>query len=257
MRIWIIFAAVFVALSLTFAFCAVGAGTDNTKPHATSQPTSRPASTEPESNLDYWLRQAEPATSRPTSGAGEGINPFDRTGAFRRSDALPGVIELSDGTLLPGGLYTTREKPWIVYVEKEKRWRRIPFIAVRSITAVVEEKMQLEWRWKATGEPERVYTGRSYPTRRFLWKFSLIDGSTITGAVKGQPIRVEGGKKTTGPLVLHERSKGKMGQKLADLVYVKRIFVSRRVMDLVVEHQRKQKSPTSREADDKAKPRPT
>ena len=217
---------------------------------AESGAAKRQAGTQPASGLDYWLGRAEPAGSQPTTGVGEGVDPFagDESG---RTDALPGVVLLSDGTLLAGRVFTTRRKPWLVYVAKPKRWRRIPFITVLSITAVVvEEKMVQEWRWKATGEPERVYTGRQYPTRRFLWRFRLIDGSEITGSVKGQPLWIERAGKRLGPYVLHERSKGGMGRKLSDLVYVRKLYVSRRLMDKVLEHQRKQRKerPTTQPA---------
>lgn len=197
----------------------------------------RPAVTEtddsPSSDLDYWLDRATTApASQPTEDPDNlGSNPLAK-GEFVRSDALPGAMKLSDGTLLAGGIYTTREKPWRVYVASEKRWRRIPPLAVLSITAkVIEEKMELEWRWKSTGEPEKVYTGRKYPTRRLEWRFLLIDGSEIVGVVKGQPIWVESPDgETHGPLVLHERSKGEPGQSLGDLVYVKKAVLSRKMM---------------------------
>lgn len=248
------------ALSIALAFGGdESAESDTAKRQATSQPAdrnndaSRAPKKQPEppaSNLDYWLRRAAPAASQPTTGVGEGVDPF--TGdESTRSDALPGVVQLSDGILLAGGLFTTREKPWSIFVEKNKRWRRVPFITVLSITAVVvEEKMVQEWRWKAMGEPERVYTGREYPTRRLLWRFRLIDGSAITGTVKGQPIWIRRSGKRVGPHVLHERSKGSMGQKLSDLVYVRKVYVSRRLMDKVIEYQRKQRkeSPASQPA---------
>jgi len=62
----------------------------------------------------------------------------------------------------------------------------------------------------------------------------------ITGIVKGQPVWVDrppqAGKEAqkAGPFMLDERSKGEMGQKLADLVYVKRIIVSRKAMEQVL-----------------------
>jgi len=191
-------------------------------------------------NLDYWLSQA---TTSPAS------RPADKTPASRaktlstgnrptREDAVPGVIEMSDGTQWPGWLYTTRDKPWIVFDPAADRWRRIPFIAVLSINAVVtEEKYMLQWRWKGMGEPEKVFTGKKFPYRRFLWEFRLIDGSTIRGAVKGQPVWVAWGGRTTGPLVLHERDKGKIDTKLEDVKYVRKIVVSTKMRDAVLEDQ--------------------
>ena len=111
-------------------------------------------------------------------------------------------------------------------------FHRVPFIAVLSLTAnVVEEGMELEWRWKEMGTPERVYTGRSYPTRRVTWTLKLIDGTSVTGAIKGQPLWVEQVSGKFGPILLAERSKGEMGQTLQDLVTVKRLVVSKRMMD--------------------------
>jgi len=222
-------AAFLLAAALAFA------GEGDKKP--TTQPAGKTGKTPPASDLEYWLSRAKPATSQPATKPQAGRGPFRGADTFTRPDALPGVMELSDGTLLAGGLFTTRDQPWLVWIAQTKRWRRIPFITVLSITAVVvEEKMEQEWRWKAMGVPERVYTGREYPTRRMLWKFHLIDDSYLTGAIKGQPLSVELGEKTTPPMVLHERSKGKMDQKLKDLVYVKRAIVSRRMMEKVRDH---------------------
>jgi len=227
-------------LVLALLAAALVAGQD-----AASRPATRPdeAETRPADNLEYWLGKAAPATtqeaeSQPTPS--EGVNPFAGEDASR-ADALPGLVELSDGKLFAGHLFTTLETPWLVFVESEQRWRRIPFAACLSITAVVvEERMELQWRWKAMGEPEKVYTGRSYPYRRLKWQFRLADGSTITGTVKGQPLFVEYSTSGVSPvvrLILHERSKGEIGQKPADLVYVRRVIVSKRAMGAALKRQ--------------------
>lgn len=198
--------------------------------------------TKPAGNLEYWLSQAKPTTQKAsTQPAGNSaVNPFTAKSGFDREDAIPGVMEMSDGRQIAGGVYGTREKPYSVWVEKEKRWRRIPLISVLSITAVViGERMELEWRWKEMGAPERVYTGRKYPWRRFLWKFHLIDGSYIQGAIKGQPIWVETPPKTIGPWLLPERSKGPIGTTLKDLIFVKQVIISRKMMEKVQADQSK------------------
>ena len=208
---------------------------------ARAQVGAAPKKRKIESNLDFWLNQATTApSSRPADGpVKSGRNPFSRGNRPFRPDAVPGVIELSDNTQLPGWLYTTRDKPWIVFDLKLERWRQIPFITVLSITAVVtEEKYMLQWRWKGMGEPEKVFTGRKYPYRRFLWKFRLIDGTTVTGAVKGQPIWVRWDRKTTGPMVLHERDKGKLDLKLEDVTYVRKVVVSTKMRDAVLDDRK-------------------
>lgn len=197
----------------------------------------------PVSNLDFWLNQATTApASRPADAVTKpASNPFSNKNRSFRPDAVPGVIEISSGKQLPGWLYTTRDKPWVVFDPVLERWRQIPFITVLSITAVVtEEKYELQWRWKGMGEPEKVFTGKKFPYRRFLWEFRLIDGSIVKGAVKGQPIWVRWDKKTAGPLVLHERDKGKIDVKLEDLYYVKKIVVSTKMRDAVLADREKQ-----------------
>ena len=232
------FAAVLTAVMLTGAavYCATA---DNSAAGAAKPPEKAEKPAKPKSNLDLWLGEDDGnAGNKKTTDLDAGRSPFSAVLAVGRPDALPGVVELSDGRILAGGLYTTVEKPWLVFVEKESRWRRVPFITALSIAAVVvSEKMELRWRWKAMGEPEKVYTGKKYPTRRFLWKFHLLDGSYLTGAVKGQPLWVQYGPKRHGPFVLHERSHGQDGQLLKDLVYVKRVIVSRRLMNAVLAAQ--------------------
>jgi len=194
------------------------------------------AGTAADDNVDYWLHQAKPIVSQPASQAAQ--NQPAAAQVPSREDALPGVVELSNGQVMAGYIYTTRDKSWEVFVEDvdngvdtEKRWRLLPPLAVLSITAVVdEESTEPKWRWEAMGTPERVYTGQAYPFRRLRWRFRLIDGSEVTGTVKGQPLWVEQDGRTVGPLVLHERDKGPLGGKLSDLIYVKRVIISRQAM---------------------------
>ena len=130
----------------------------------------------------------------PVSQPSQRRPPPPRRGAktARRSDeGLPGAVELSDGNVIAGYIHTTRDQPWTVYVEGEKRWRLLPPLVVLSIRAWwMEESIEPEWRWAGMGRPERVYTGRQYPFRRYRWTFRLIDGSEVVGTVKGQPFWV-------------------------------------------------------------------
>jgi len=189
-------------------------------------------------NLQYWLDRAAPAASQPAESGTTSAAATAPAATQPRDDAWPGAIELSDGTILAGMIHTTRDQPWTVYVEAEKRWRLIPPLAVLSITAVVrEESYEQEWRWAGMGRSEKVYTGRRYPFRRFEWTFRLADGSEITGVVKGQPIWVDSGGAVLGPFVLHERDKGPLGSRFEELIYIKRVIVSRRAMEQALSTQ--------------------
>ncbi len=191
-----------------------------------------------ESNLDYWLKRADEKNSGGDTPA-PAATPFGKKREFSRKDALPGVIAFSDGAVIPGGIYTTADKDWELWVEKYKRWIRIPPAAVLSITAkIVKESMELRWRWKAMGEPEKVYTGETYPVKRFLWVFHLADGTSLTGAIKGQPVWVEpAGDGPTRQSVLRERMKGDIGGKLTDLVYPDTIVISRNTMEKLLSEE--------------------
>lgn len=221
-----------VGFVLAAAVLAFGAGAGDRKgppPSATTQPKA--AAEAPASSLDYWLSGEAAPTSRQAIDP-KGVNPFAASRSLARDYALPGAVELSDGKVLTGQLYTTGGRAWQVYVDQQKRWRQIPFAAVLSITAiVVSEKLEPQWRWKAMGTPERVYTGRQYPTRRLLWRFLLADGSQITGTVKGQPISVVAGGIKKGPFALHERQRGNPGQGLFELIYVRQVVISRQMLE--------------------------
>lgn len=210
--------------------CALAAGVVLVTAAGVSGPAKQPDSG-PASRLDAWLNQDGPTTTA-TAIEPPAVNPLGGTDRFSRPDALPGVVVFSDGTMLAGRLYTTRDKNWEVWDRSRQRWRHIPPIAVLSVRAVVvEEEMEKEWRWKEMGSDEKVFTGRTKPTRRLAWKFHLIDDSYLTGAIKGQPLWVESGGKRHGPFVLHERSAGNYGQTLKDLVHVKHVVISRRAME--------------------------
>ncbi len=162
-------------------------------------------------------------------------NPFAGAMAdnFSRTDALPAAAVLSDGKLLAGGLYTTRRKDLEIWLADQRRWRHVPLICVRGIHAVVvSESMDPEWRWKEMGSDEKVYTGRKRPVRRLEWRLNLIDGSSLQGEIKGQPLWIERGRRRT-LWVLHARTKGEYGQTLAELVYPRQFVISRREMDRV------------------------
>ena len=206
-----------------------------------------PETDPPVDNLDYWMQQADDATNDEPDDAP--LPPVELT----HLDAVPGVIELSDGRLLAGDIYTTPGKALAVYVESERRWRRVPLPCVLSITAdIVAEEMVQQGRPTEIGDDNRIYTGEQYPTRRLLWRLHLADGSEIRGAIKGQPISLterpasDPGAQPDdppaepvehGPFTLAERMRGEVGTSIEDLLYVKRVVISARVMQAVSSDQ--------------------
>lgn len=182
--------------------------------------------------LEQWLNRAEqqPKDDPAQTPHAEASRPPRATAV--QTDALPGVVELSSGRKIGGMISTTPGRPWEVWIEESKRWRHIPPAAVLEISAVVvEQKLEPQWRWKAMGEPEKVYTGKTYPRRRFRWRFALADGSQIEGVIKGQPLWIRTPDGMEGPFLLAERSRGDVGETLEDLSYLRRVVLSRRMLE--------------------------
>ena len=85
-----------------------------------------------------------------------------------REDALPGFIELSDGSIHFGRVYMTRDKRFKIYDSKLQRQREIPLAKIRQIECKVDKEWEeREWRFKELAKDEKLYTGRSYPAREY------------------------------------------------------------------------------------------
>jgi hypothetical protein len=162
------------------------------------------------------------------------INPFGEKPTVRE-DALPGYVELSDGSIHPGRLYLTRDKLLQINDEQAQRQREVPLSAVTQIDcAVKREWMEQEWRFKEAGNDEKVFTGRVYPAREYIHTITLRDKRTISGGLSGivylQPleyspgvVREDQARLPPQRYVLNKRQKGKIGEALKSLVYVKLI----------------------------------
>ncbi len=135
----------------------------------------------------------------------------------------PGKLTLSDGTVITGKLATTIDKPIRVWVAKEKDYEDLPLDQIASAEAIVVwERDEQEWNFKETGSDIKVYSGRTYPARQTQYKFTLTDGSIITGDVVA-PLYVTTSDGKTKTYVLYKRDKGEIGQKLSDRPYVKTV----------------------------------
>lgn len=173
------------------------------------------------------------ATGQPAaSGEPPAINPFGQAPTVRE-DALPGYVEMSDGSIHPGRVYLTRDHRLKILDEKLQRQREVPLRVVKQIECKVKrEWMEKQWRFKEAASAEKVYTGRSYPAREYLHTITLQDGRTITGPLSGivyvQPYagvasRPGNYQPRAKPerFLLHKRHKGELGEDLESLSYVK------------------------------------
>ena len=129
---------------------------------------------------------------------------------------------MSDGTRYRGTFTTTADQPLRIYDSTAKEYRDVPLGVVKTLEGhVVWERMEREWKFKATGSDEKEYTGQSYPARETEYTMTLANDQKITGAID-VPLyleRAEGEKL----FVIHKRDRGSVGQTLKDLPYVERV----------------------------------
>jgi hypothetical protein len=175
---------------------------------------------------------AAPPKSEPAA-----INPFGKLpDSSEREDAIPGYVLLSDGSVHYGRLYLTRDKRLKIYDEKLERQREIPLDRIKQIDCqVLREWIEKEWRFKEMANAEKVYTGRSYPSREYSHECTLKDGRKFTGSMSGilylapGDYGAEAVNDSRGPqeeplrFMFHKRDKGEMNKPLKSLLYVKTV----------------------------------
>jgi hypothetical protein len=193
--------------------------------------------------------------TRPPACADDPPNPFGKT-TSERTDAIPGWLELSDGTAVRGKIYLTRGQGLRIFDQEQERVREIPLAAATEICVSVDKEwIEKEWRFKENASDAKLYTGRTYPARLYRHEIKLKRGGSINGALAGivyvepdpptaadpspakgrkasskrqvTPPKIDGAEQPKRQrLFLHKRDKGEFGQTLEQLVYVKRIVLS-------------------------------
>lgn len=173
------------------------------------------------------------------AGKAAARNPFSSGEApAGRKDAVPGYLEVSTGLKIPGYIYTTRAKRLKVYNLQRQVYEYIPVPALEKIETAVEwEREDKEWRFKEAGNPEKVYSGRTYPVRMHKWRLTLRNGHVIDCHILGTPLYVmHGGKEER--FIIHKRDKGPIGVALKDLVYIKAVAFGPEAYNLAVDELR-------------------
>lgn len=160
------------------------------------------------------------------------LNPF---GPVRqdRDDAVPGYVEMSDGTIYAGNVYMTRDKRLKVWDASMERQREIPLRVVAQIECKVEKEwIEREWKFKELALDEKMYTGKKYPSRVYTHTVTLRDGRKLTGPLAEilyvRPFadsegKLDASQLETKKLLIHKRDKGETGMQLKDLLYVKTV----------------------------------
>jgi hypothetical protein len=151
------------------------------------------------------------------------INPFGARGS-ERTDAIPGVAELSDGTVYVGKLYLTRDMRLKIFDQRMKRQREIPLRVVRRIECHVQKEwMEKEWRFQENANDRKMYTGREYPARQYIHTITLHDGRQVRGPLSGIVYVQQAAESKPRRLLMHKRQKGAIGSQLKALVYLRSV----------------------------------
>jgi hypothetical protein len=151
------------------------------------------------------------------------INPFSPR-VTQREDALPGYLELFDGSVHPGRLYLTRDARLKIFDDQKKQHREFPLSAIQRIDCTVKQEwFEKEWRFKENASDEKYFTGRTYPAREYIHKITFRDSRTIQGPLSGI-VYVQGESNDEArKFLLHKRDKGAPGTDLKSLLYVRSI----------------------------------
>jgi hypothetical protein len=156
------------------------------------------------------------------------LNPFgskaERQGPGRGADAVPGYLELSDGTIRPGQLSLTRDARLKIFDEERKRHREVPLRAIKRIDCTVSgEWVEREWRFKENASDEKSFTGRTYPAREYTHRITFQNGQTIQGTLSGIVYVQASPDDKPERYLLHKRDKGEPGTDLKSLRYVRSV----------------------------------
>lgn len=174
-------------------------------------------------------------TLAPAQDEPPALNPFtapNNPTQPTRDDAVPGYIQLSDGSTHPGHLYLTRDARLRLYDAETKRQREVPLSAISEVDCrIAKEWLEPEWRFKENANDQKFYTGRSYPAREYNHVITLKDGRTLSGPLSAIVyVEEKPGEKPTR-FLLHKRDKGPVGTDLKSLLYVQKIALGQQALD--------------------------
>jgi len=169
--------------------------------------------------MEWLLEQPLPVVVPSTQAASQPATPFNEKPA---PGERVGALVLSDGKIHRGTIYTTPGRPLRVWSDQKKKFIDLPMDSIASMEAVVLwEREDPEWRFKESGHDEKVFTGNTYPARETQYRITLTTGDTLTGGIVAPLyVRVDG---QATQFVLNKRSKGEVGKKLGDLIYVRKL----------------------------------
>lgn len=177
-------------------------------------------------SLSQLLNKA-PTTQAPQSrlipDTQPGFNPLKVMHVREEFNHRPGQVILSNGRVLTGKISTTVDTPFRIWISSIKRYRDIALMRIRRMDVKILAHREIrQWRYLQNGSDIKLYSGKTQPWFRFAYTFTLLHGEKITGTVVA-PLFVQTPHHHYN-LLLFKHLEGKIGEPVAEVVYVKQII---------------------------------
>ena len=132
-------------------------------------------------------------------------------------------VVLSDGRTVAGQIALVNDQ-LIIHNEAQQKNYTVRLAEMKQFETLLEkESMEKKWFFKEDGRDEKIYTGEVYPVRCFNARVTFGDGRALEGRIISTAALLKVGDAAPERLILTRQMEGKVGEKLDDLVYVKRI----------------------------------
>ncbi len=175
-------------------------------------------------SLNSLLNNAQNAKSPGTKFAPAQANPFAHAHEGLALGVRQGTVELSDGRVLTGKIWTTLRTPFRVWLDNIKQYRDMDIRLIKSIhVKIIRAHLIRQWRWQQEGSDIKVYSGLTKPRISFAYRFTMVNGKTVTGTLIA-PLYVRTAHHRYN-LLMYKRIEGKLGEKLGGIVYVKAVHL--------------------------------
>lgn len=137
-------------------------------------------------------------------------------------EKVAAIVTFSDGATVAGELSMMGPRPLTLAPTGAKHQKSFYFRDILSLEHVPETAtMEKPWTFKEMGKHEKIYFDGEYPLINFKTTIRLIDGSSVSGHIISAVLVVRGDEKSK--FFFKRQIKGKLGQKLDDIVYATRI----------------------------------
>ena len=136
-------------------------------------------------------------------------------------------IELSNGKSISGKLSLMGSRPLTITPTGAKYQQKILLSDIVSLNLIIrEQSMNRPWIYKEAGKIEKMYLEGEYPFINFTTEIVLTNGQVVRGYIVSTTFKFTG--KGLRKVFLTRQIKGKVGEKMGDLVYPVRIKFTNR-----------------------------